>query len=186
MGTVEQKVGKRVRAYREQLGMSVADLAQRSGVGEKVIEAIEAGDVIPAIGVLVRLSRALGQRLGTFMDDQFKPDPVITRRGDAATAPVDTVKSQGFVCRSLAFGKPDRHMEPFYYEFPADGDDMASTHEGEEFIICVSGEIELSYGPQKYILKPGDTAYYNSVVTHGVKAAGGAPATLYGIIFMPA
>lgn len=186
MDSVEIKVGKRVRSYREQLEMSVAQLAERSGVSEKVIEAIEAGEVIPAIGVLVRLSRSLGQRLGTFMDDQFKPDPIITRKNDMETTPVDTVRSQGFVCRSLAFGKTDRHMEPFYYEFPANGDDMASTHEGEEFIICVSGEIELTYGPQKYILKPGDTAYYNSVVTHGVKAAGSAPATLYGIIFMPA
>ena len=186
MGSVEMKVGKRVRAYREQLEMSVADLATKSGVDEKVIDAVESGDVIPAISVLLKLSRALGQRLGTFMDDQFKPDPVITRKDDEASAPVDVVKSQGFVCRSLAFGKPDRHMEPFFYEFPANGDDMKSSHEGEEFIICVSGEIELTYGPQKFILKPGDTAYYNSVVTHGVKAAGDAPATLYGVIFMPA
>lgn len=186
MGTVEEKVGKRVRSYREQLNMSVAQLAERSGVGEKVIEAIEAGEVIPAIGVLVRLSRSLGQRLGTFMDDQFKPDPIITRKAEMESVPVDAVRSQGFVCRSLAYGKTDRHMEPFFYQFPADGDDMASSHEGEEFIICVSGEIELSYGPQKFILKPGDTAYYNSVVTHGVKAHGGSPATLYGIIFMPA
>ena len=186
MGQIEQKVGMRVRSYREKLGMSMADLATASGISEKVVEAIEEGEVIPAIGILVRLSRALGQRLGTFMDDQYKPDPIITRKGEDDTAPVDMVKSQGFVCRSLAFGKPDRHMEPFYYEFPANGDDMASTHEGEEFIICVTGEIELTYGPQKFILKPGDTAYYNSVVTHGVKAHGDNPATLYGVIFMPA
>ena len=182
---VESKVGARIRSYREQQSMSVADLAEKSGVAEKVIEAIEENAVIPAIGVLVKLSRALGQRLGTFMDDQYKPDPVITRKGNDATAPVDLVRSQGYVCRSLAFGKPDRHMEPFYYEFPAVGEDMASAHEGEEFIICVSGQIELTYGREKFILNPGDTAYYNSVVTHGVKAAGGQDATLYGVIFMP-
>ncbi len=186
MESTESKVGMRIRMYRENLGKSVEELAASSGVDAKVIEAVESGDVIPAISVLLKLSRALGQRLGTFMDDQFKPDPVITRRGDEATAPVDTVHSRGFVCRSLAFGKPDRHMEPFYYEFPAQGDDTASSHEGEEFIICQSGEIELEYGPQKFVLKPGDTAYYNSVVTHKVKAAGNAPATLYGVIFMPA
>lgn len=184
MGT-ETKVGARIRAYREQQEMTREDLAAKSGVSEKVIEAIEDAMVIPAISVLLKLSRALGQRLGTFMDDQFRPDPVITRKNDESTAPVDTVKSGDFLCRSLAFGKPDRHMEPFWYEFPAEGSDMASSHEGEEFIICVSGQIELSYGKEKFILEPGDTAYYNSVVTHGVKAHGGKPATLYGIIFMP-
>lgn len=181
----ENKVGLRIRSYREQQEMSRADLAAKSGVDEKVIEAIEDSTVIPAISVLLKLSRALGQRLGTFMDDQFKPDPVITRKNDASTAPLDTVKSGDFVCRSLAFGKPDRHMEPFWYEFPAEGSDMASSHEGEEFIICVSGQIELKYGKETFILEPGDTAYYNSVVTHGVKAAGGKNATLYGVIFMP-
>lgn len=183
---IESKVGMRIRTYREQQGMSLADLAAKSGVNEKVLAAIEESAVIPAVGVLVKISRALGQRLGTFMDDQFKPDPVVTRKGDAESAPVDTVRSsEGYVCRSLAFGKSDRHMEPFYYEFPAEGEDMASSHEGEEFIICVSGQIELSYGRETYILNPGDTAYYNSVVTHGVKAHGGKPATLYGVIFMP-
>ena len=35
------------------------------------------------------------------------------------------------------------------------------------------------------ILKPGDSAYYNSVVKHRVAAAGGKPATIYAAIFMP-
>ncbi len=186
MENAESKVGVRVRTYREQQHITVAELAAKSGVDEKVVTAIENGEVIPVISVLMKISRVLGQRLGTFMDDQFKPDPVITRKGDDETAPVDTVKSTGFTCRSLAFGKPDRHMEPFHYDFPADGEDMKSSHEGEEFIICESGQIELSYGRQTFLLNPGDTAYYNSVVTHSVKAAGGKPATLWGIIFMPA
>ncbi len=183
---IEQKVGTRVKTYRENLEMSRADLAAKTGVDEKVIAAIEDEAVIPAVSVLMKLSRALGQRLGTFMDDQFKPDPVITRKGDGDSAPIDTVKSVGYISRSLAFGKTDRHMDPFFFEFPPDGPDMASAHEGEEFIICASGEIELTYGPDKFILKAGDTAYYNSVVTHGVKAHGGKSATLFGIIFMPA
>ena len=75
----ESTVGKRIRSYRENLDMSVWDLAQKSGIDEKVINSIEKGEVLPALGVLTKLSRALGQRLGTFMDDQFKPDPIVTR-----------------------------------------------------------------------------------------------------------
>ena len=68
----QYKVGERIRMYREQLEMSVADLSAKSGVSEEIINAIEASEVIPALGVLTKVSRALGQRLGTFMDDQFK------------------------------------------------------------------------------------------------------------------
>ncbi len=182
----ETKVGKRIKTFRENLNMSVSDLAAKSGVEETVVAAIEAGDVLPALGVLTKLSRALGQRLGTFMDDQFTPDPIVTRAVDLASGPDGrTVAGRDYLYRSLAVGKPDRHMDPFYIELPADGDDKVSSHEGEELIICVSGEVELVYGDSRTTLCVGDTAYYNSVVRHSVRAAGGRPATIYGVVFMP-
>ena len=183
----ESKVGRRIRTFREKLDMSVFDLAQRSGIDEKVINSIEKGEVLPALGVLTKLSRALGQRLGTFMDDQFKPDPIITRAVDLDAAKVagEGMNDHGYASHSLAIGKPDRHMDPFRIEFEADGVDEMSSHEGEELIICIAGEVELTYGREKTVLKPGDTAYYNCVVTHGLRALGGKPASIYGIVFMP-
>ena len=183
----ESSVGKRIRTYREKLEMSVYDLAQKSGIDEKIINSIEKGQVLPALGVLTKLSRALGQRLGTFMDDQFKPDPIITRAKDLEAKKVakEGVNELGYSSHSLAFGKPDRHMDPFRIEFAANGVDEVSSHEGEELIICIAGEVELTYGNDKSVLKPGDTAYYNSVVKHGLRALGGKPASIYGIVFMP-
>ena len=179
-----KKVGGRIRTYREKLDMSVYDLAQRSGVDEKLVNAIEKGEVMPALGVITKISRALGQRLGTFMDDQFKPDPIVTRAADLA-ADKGKVNALGYSSHSLALGKPDRHMDPFRIEFPADGTSALSSHEGEELIICIAGEVELTYGGETTVLKAGDTAYYNSVVKHGLKAVGGQPASIYGIVFMP-
>ena len=183
----ESSVGKRIQIYRERLDMSVYDLAQKSGIEERVINSIEKGQVLPALGVLTKLSRALGQRLGTFMDDQFKPDPIITRAADLEAQKVakEGTNVLGYASHSLALGKPDRHMDPFRIEFAADGVDEVSSHEGEELIICIAGEVELTYGNGKSVLKPGDTAYYNSVVKHGLRALGGKPASIYGIVFMP-
>ena len=183
----ESSVGKRIQTYRTKLDMSVYDLAQKSGIDEKVINSIEKGQVLPALGVLTKLSRALGQRLGTFMDDQFKPDPIITRAKDLAAKKVakEGTNVLGYASHSLALGKPDRHMDPFRIEFAADGVDEVSSHEGEELIICIAGEVELTYGCEKTVLKAGDTAYYNSVVKHGLRAVGGKPASIYGIVFMP-
>ena len=183
----ESQVGKRIRTYRERLEMSVYDLSVKTGVDEKVINAIEKGAVLPALGVLTKLSRALGQRLGTFMDDQFKPDPIITRAKDLEAKKVakEAVNELGYSSHSLAIGKPDRHMDPFRIEFAANGVDEVSSHEGEELIICLAGEVELTYGQEKSVLMPGDTAYYNSVVKHGLRALGGKPASIYGVVFMP-
>ena len=187
-GSKATKAGERIRLYRERHEWSVRDLAQKSGVDEKTINAIEKGEVMPALGVLVKISQSLGQRLGTFMDDQFKADPIITRAADIEARKVagEGMNELGYASHSLALGKPDRHMDPFRIEFAADGVDTVSAHEGEELIICLAGEVELSYGPDKTVLRAGDTAYYNSCVKHGLRALGGKPASIYGIVFVPA
>ena len=181
------KVAERVRNYRERLQMTVETLAVKSGVNAGVIASVEAGEVYPALGVLVKLSRALGQRLGTFMDDQYRPDPVIVRAGvrEGGQTAHKAGASDGFSYFPLGRGKTDRHMEPFYIEIAADAKAQLSSHEGEEFIVVVSGEVELEYGGERQVLKPGDSAYYNSVVQHVVKAANGQPAKIYAVVFMP-
>lgn len=183
----EEKVGTRIKSYREKLKMSLADLAEKSGVSVAVIAAIEDGEVLPALGALTKISRALGQRLGTFMDDQFKPDPIITRAEKLADVEVSHrgENQAGYSYYSLAVGKPDRHMDPFRIEFKEGAEAALSSHEGEELIICIDGEVELTYGGETTILKPGDTAYYNSVVKHALRGAGGKPASIYGVVFMP-
>lgn len=181
------KVAERVRTYRERLQMTAEDLAEKSGVNASVIAAVEAGEVYPALGVLVKLSRALGQRLGTFMDDQYAPDPVIVRAearaGERATH--KACAAGGFSYFPLGRGKTDRHMEPFYIEIAAEASAPFSSHEGEEFIVVVSGTVELVYGGVTQVLRPGDSAYYNSVVQHLVKASDGQPAAIYAVVFMP-
>lgn len=183
----QSKVGERIKTYRERLEMSVEDLAAKSGVAVDVIASIESSEVLPALGVLTKISRALGQRLGTFMDDQFKPDPIITRADDLEAAKIagEGMNESGYASHSLAIGKPDRHMDPFRIELAAGGLAKESTHEGEELIICLAGEVELAYGNEKSVLKAGDTAYYNSVVRHSLRAMGDKPASIYGIVFMP-
>lgn len=180
-------VGNRIRSFRERLEMTVSELSQKCGVNESVINAIEKDEVLPALGVLTKISRSLGQRLGTFMDDQFKPDPIITRASDIESKKVadEGMNTLGYASHSLAIGKPDRHLDPFRIEFAANGVDEVSSHEGEELIICISGEVELTYGTEKTILKAGDTAYYNAVVKHGLRAVGGQPASIYGVVFTP-
>ena len=56
----DKKLGARIAAYRNRLEMSVEAFAEKSGVSPSVIRAVEAGEVYPALGILVRLSRALG------------------------------------------------------------------------------------------------------------------------------
>ncbi|MGB3210692.1 MAG: cupin domain-containing protein [Desulforhopalus sp.] len=178
------KIGKRIETYREKLAMSVDDLSERANLPVGLINDLEGGSVSPAIGVMVKLSRALGQRVGTFMDDQIVGDPVITRL-DEREAGIASHKgnSQGhYRYHSLGAGKADRHMEPFFVRISPTEERVNSSHEGEEFVVVVSGEVELVYGKKTYLLREGDTMYYNSLVPHCLSAVGG-DAKIYAVIF---
>ena len=183
----EGKLGERIRTYRERLGMTLDVLGQQSGVDAGVIAAIESGDVYPVLGVMLKLSRALGQRLGTFMDDQYCPDPIIMRAADRAADRIShkAGAAGGFEYFPLSSGKTDRHMEPFYIEIAENNNPQLSTHEGEELIIVITGEVELVYGDERCLLRAGDSAHYNSVVPHVVKTVGERPASIYGVVFTP-
>jgi transcriptional regulator with XRE-family HTH domain len=186
MSTCE-KLGNRIKTYRERLGLTIEDLAKNAGIDPVLVTNIENGSVYPAISVLVKLSRALGQRLGTFMDDQFIPDPLIVRGTERMeeTTPHRGAGAGNYHYYPLGKGKTDRHMEPLYIEINPIAESSMSSHEGEEFIIVVEGEVELTYGQEKYRLKAGDSMYYNSVVPHEVTAAGNARAAIYAVIYTP-
>ena len=179
-----EKIGKRITTFRKRLEMSVEDLSERAGVPVGLLHDIESGRVSPALGVMVKLSRALGQRVGTFMDDQFGRDPVITRAAEQEEGIASHKEStQGhYRYHALGTGKADRHMEPFFIKISPTEERTTSAHEGEEFIIVVAGQVELLYGKTTHLLTEGDTMYYNSLVPHCLSAVGG-DAKIYAVIF---
>jgi len=187
MAELQMKVSERIRTFRERLNMTVDALAEASGIHANVIAAIEAGEAYPALGVLVRLSRALGQRLGTFMDDQQVTDPVIVRAEDrvAQAASHKSSGTEGLRYSPLGRGKSDRHMEPFYIHVEPGAAPAVSSHEGEEFLFILTGEAMLVYGNEEHVLRAGDSVYYNSLVPHAVRANGDQSATLVATVFMP-
>lgn len=182
--TEENKVGMRVAKYRENLGLTQEQLAVNSGLDASYIADVEAGRVYPPVGTLVKLSRALGQRLGTFMDDQFQPDPITVRRADRVEEASAKAADGHYHYYPLGKGKTDRHMEPMFIRIFPDDIQKTSSHEGEEFIVVVSGKVIIKYGKEEQILEVGDSTYFNAVVPHYVGAVDG-PAEIYAVIYTP-
>ena len=187
------RIGSKITALRESLQLSREQLAERCDCDISVIEGLEAGDIAPSLAPLIKITRALGVRLGTLLDDDTGVGPVITRREDAekvARLKSLETSSDGGVLDffSLAQGKATRHMEPFLIDVkPAEpGSHALSTHEGEEFVIVLAGQIEIEYGKDLHILGEGDSIYYDSIVPHQLRAHGDAPARILAVVYAPA
>ena len=180
------KVGKRVKKYREHLGLTQEQLAVNSSLDLTFIKDVEDGIVYPPIGSMIKLSRALGQRLGTFMDDQYVADPIIVRyseRKEETANSRDGAKGH-YHYYPLGKGKSDRHMEPLFIRIEEDEGKAMSTHGGEECLGVVHGEIIGRYGKEEYIHERGDSVYYNSVVSHFIGAIDG-PAEILAVLYSP-
>lgn len=186
-----KSIGAKIKAYREFRQISTEDLAFKSGLDVKQLERIEEKGVVPSLGHLIKITRALGVRIGTFLDDNGQIGPVVVRAGEEKAALSFSTKDDSarehLSFYSLAQDKTGRHMEPFMIEMePSNHPDYKlSSHEGEEFIYVLEGEVEINYGKELYQLKTGDSIYLDSVVAHNVHAAGNQKAKVLGVVYYP-
>ena len=186
-------VGSKIKGIRESKNLTIEEISERSGLSVEQINSIENDQNLPSLGPLIKVARALGVRLGTFMDDNDALGPVVTRAKDReadssisfSNGAVDARKHMEY--HPLAQQKAGRHMEPFIIDInPSDDlDYKLSQHEGEEFIYVLEGELEVDYGKEKYSLLPGDSIYYDSIVKHHVHSAPGKPAKILALVYIP-
>ncbi len=185
-------VGEKIKSLRETKEISIAELAERTGLAEEQINRIENNVDIPSLAPLIKIARALGVRLGTFLDDQDEMGAVVYHKDEEMKETIsfsnnamDTRTHMRYL--SLAKSKSDRHMEPFIVDIEATNDTeyILSSHEGEEFIYVMEGVIEVSHGKKNHIIKAGDTIYYDSIVPHHVHGYNGQAAKILAVVYTP-
>ena len=186
-------VGKKIQGIRESKNLSIEEISERSGLSAEQIQSIENDQYLPSLGPLIKIARALGVRLGTFVDDNDDLGPVVCRAADRerdrsiSFSNDATEARQNMIYHSLAKQKAGRHMEPFVIDVQPseDKDFKLSAHEGEEFIYVMSGEVEIAYGKETYSLQEGDSIFYDSIVKHHVHGAPGKSAKILAVVYIP-
>lgn len=192
----ENKLGNKIRTLREAHGLTIDDLADRSDIDARIIADLESGQAATSLAPLIKLTRALGVRLGTLTDDDDEIGPVFT---DADSMQEGTfVRTFGTTSDAgelnyfgLASGRSSRHIDPFIITITPSGETNhhLKGHEGEEFLYGLEGEIEIEYGHgpngKVYVLGPGESIYYDSIVPHQVRAHDGQDAKFLAVVYTP-
>ena len=183
-------VGEKIKYLRESKNISREELSERSGLNIDQIVSIEENANLPSLAPLIKIARVLGIRLGTFLDDNDELGPVVTRSTDKGESigfsnnAAGTSKHMDYY--SLSKAKSGRHMEPFLIDIIASETEFTlSSHEGEEFIFVLEGKIEINYGKDTYVLEPGDSIYYDSIVAHHVHAYNNTAAKILAVVYTP-
>ena len=187
----DKNIGEKIRQIRELKKISREDLAGLAGMDVSLIQRLEEEKLIPSLGPLIKIARAMGVRLGTFLDDVVNDGPAIVRADKLKDGIRFTSQESGsrehLNFYSLAQDKAGRSMEPFIVEIEPGKqvDHMLSSHEGEEFIFVLEGQVEINYGKDVIELTTGDSVYFDSIVMHHVHSGNEKPAKILAVVYAP-
>ena len=179
-------LGERIREARELRELTLADLSSRTGISVEMLDRVESGQATPPLGALVRIGRALEMQMGYFVSGAAdKPLSVVRAesRPKVARRTQKAAEQYGYVYESLAPEKANRLMEPFLVTMVPTDFEETSSHDGQEFIFVLEGEISVRVEEEVEVLRAGDSVYYDSSHPHLVKCHGKKPAKILAMIY---
>lgn len=154
-------VGSRLRSMRKRCKIGIAAAAQQAGISSGFLSAIELSRANPSVATLQRLAVAYGTTVMEFFDLPQRSNLVVHPHQRRA------LNTDGAVTMEvLSIGTKLLQCMMFHVP-PGTGSDGAYSHEGEEFIYMLSGTIEFWLEEMEcYILKPGDSFWFDSTKGH--------------------
>jgi len=161
----EPTVGARLRSLRQQQGLSMQALAERSGLSVNAIGRVERGESSPTVSSLHRCARALGVSLTAFFETQPERATVVVRRASRPRSQGD-----GVLVESLGAGLEGQTLGPFLMTvMPGVVGEKPIAHGGEEFAFCVEGDVEYQVGDTWYRLEAGDSLLFRASQPHAFR-----------------
>jgi transcriptional regulator with XRE-family HTH domain len=145
--------------------MSVRSLAASSGVTSGFISQLENGHVMPSVSTLVRLAASLGTGVGELFDSS-RPRTMIVRH-DAR--PRFEYPDLGIVDEIVSADPNDKLEVLLGYIQPngGSGDDLYTHGAESEFVLVLSGELQIMLGDEQHVLTAGDAITFSGDTPHG-------------------
>jgi transcriptional regulator with XRE-family HTH domain len=159
-------IGGRLRQLRTRRGLSLATVAKAAGISVGFLSAIERSQMSASISTLRRLARFYKTNILDFFD------PAEAGRRHVRPAERKVLEAgPGVRMELLAWG--NTVMEPHLFRIaPRAGSGESYTHEGEEFLLVLRGELQLALDREEYRLRSGDSFYFESSTPHRWKNPG--------------
>ena len=186
---LETAIGREVRAFRRQQGMTVADLAQATGLSIGMLSKIENGLTSPSLTTLQILGHALSAPLTAFFRRYEEKREVqhvragehleIERRGTRAGHQYHLLGHIGAHTAGVV-------VEPYLITLTAQSDTFPTfQHDGIELLYMLEGEVTYRHGDQLFHLRPGDSLIFDADARHGPELLNQLPARYLSVIAYP-
>jgi transcriptional regulator with XRE-family HTH domain len=182
-------IGKKIATLRTAKGVSVDDLAAKLRVSKVLLSQIEGEVVPPTIATLLNIAKLLGVEIDHFFTDAEDAGKIEITRADERLAVHHDEAPAGesglnYSYESLAFRLAHKHMEPFFVVFDSEKPTAeALSHDGEEFMFVLEGEVEFIAGGNPVRLHAGDALYFYAGVPHAIRGVGARSARAIVVMY---
>ncbi|MDF5754238.1 cupin domain-containing protein [Spongiactinospora sp. TRM90649] len=167
-------VGARMRRFRKERGMTLRDLAARSGLSIGFLSQVERGISTIGLVALGSVASSLEHGVAEFFEDAPEADEAPERLPGhftltRAAAPVTEYVSGQQTYLMLSSRGPGLVLEPLLVHIaPGGRREPAYGHAGEEFAYVLSGELLYEVEGEEHRLFPGDSVHLRSTVPHSM------------------
>lgn len=176
------RLGARVKDLRKEAGLTLDELAGRSGVSRAMISKLERGEKNPTLVIAARLAEGLDVSLSRLAGVEERREVVLVPRErrmvlrDPETGFERQSLSPTFAARGVEFL---RNVVP---EGSTSGDFPAHRKGVEEHIVVEKGELKATLGGEEYLLREGDALFFEADVPHRFDNVGSGECAYYLVI----
>ena len=186
---LERYIGNTIRELRQHHGLTIAEVAEQSGISRGMLSKIENAQTATSLETLAKLASALGVSLATLFRNYNIPagSAQLVKRGEGMEV-VRRGTKRGHTYHLLAYDQgPTKLFEPFLITMD-DASEVFPTfeHPGTEFIYMLEGAIEYRHGQSTYRLDPGDSLTFRGDIPHGPEKLVVLPIRFLAIIYYSA
>lgn len=186
---LEVAIGREVRGFRKQQGMTVADLSRTTGLSVGMLSKIENGNTSPSLTTLQTLANALSVPLTSFFRGfETRREAVHTKAGEGLTLDREGTRAghQYNLLGHIGANTSGVIVEPYLIVLTSESDTFETfQHDGIETIYMLEGAVDYRHGSQIYPLRPGDTLFFEADAPHGPETLVSLPARYLSIISYP-
>ncbi len=180
----EFEIGNRIKETRRSRGLTLRELATRTGLTKGYLSKIESSPKAPPISTLINLSSALQVNLSTILGQSEEPSTLCVVRKNERQDIVRDGSTFGYSYKSLAHKYPYKKMEPYIVTAPAKVKKKSLfQHPGEELQIVLKGTLRFHHGDHSCVLEEGDCVYFDSGIPHRGEAVGGEDVVVFMVIY---
>ena len=186
---LEVAIGREVRAFRQQKGITVAELSARTGLSIGMLSKIENGITSPSLSTLQTLANTLSVPLtALFRKFEERREVQHVKSGNAIEMERAGTRAghQYNLLGHIGSNASGVVVEPYMITLSENSDIFPTfQHDGIEFLYMLEGEIEYRHGDQSFLLQPGDSLFFDADAPHGPDKLNKLPARYLSVISYP-